>query len=608
MSTIYKAREELPKGHESFTAMLVHRIEATPDRQAFQFPNDDGDGWDTLTWAQVGADATELAAGLIAIGIENEQRVAIAGDTSMDWILADLAISLAGGAVTTVYASTGAEDVAFILGDSNSRILFAENEVQLQKVLEQRENLPELNKVVLFNGPGDGEFSITLEDLRALGREALAADPDLVKTRAASVKPDHLATLIYTSGTTGKPKGVEILQSSWGYVGQALRAGGVMNEDDVQFLWLPMAHVFGTVLLTCQVEIGFATAIDGRVPKIMENCAVIKPTFMGAVPRIFEKVHAAITGRARAGGPEKEQGLAWGVSVGTRFHQAEMDGVAPDEALSAEFAQADELVLSTIRGALGGNIRFFISGSAPLAAEIADFFSAAGMPILEGYGLTETSAITTICRPGTRRGGYVGEPQPGTEIMIADDGEILVRSPGVMRGYRNLPEATEEVLLADGWFATGDIGEFDEFDRLKITDRKKDLFKTSGGKYVAPSAIESQFKALCGVASNMVVHAEGRKFVSAIVTLDPDSAAAWATAQGKPTDLASLSQDPDMVAYVQASIDKLNERLNHWENVQKFVILDSDLSIESGELTPSLKVKRKVVEAHNKELLDSLYT
>ena len=606
MSAIYTATEELPVGHESFTAMLVHRLAETPDREAFRFPGAN-DEWESLTWGQVGEEASALAAGLISLGIELEQRVAIAGDTSMKWILADLAISLAGGAVTTVYASTGAEDEAFILSDSNSHILFAENEAQLAKVIEQRDNLPELHKVVLFEGEGDGDFAITLDALRELGREALAADPDLVKNRAASVRPDHLATLIYTSGTTGKPKGVEIVQSSWGYCGQALRAIGVMDENDVQLLWLPMAHVFGSVLLTCQIELGFLTAVDGRVPKIMENCAVIKPTFMGAVPRIFEKVHAAITAMARAGGPEKEQGLAWGVSVGQRYHQAEIDGVEPDEQLKAEYAKADEMVLSTIRGVLGGNIRFFISGSAPLSADIAEFFAAAGMPVLEGYGLTETSAVTTICRPGSRRGGYVGEPQPGTEVMIADDGEILVRSPAVMRGYRNRPDATEEVLLPDGWFATGDIGEFDEYGRLKITDRKKDLFKTSGGKYVAPSAIESQFKALCGVASNMVVHADGRKFVSAIITLDPESAAAWANAHGKPTDLASLSKDPDMQAYVQASVDKLNEKLNHWENVQKFVILDRDLSIESGELTPSLKVKRKVVEAHNQDLLDSLY-
>ena len=606
MSAIYNAREELTKGHDSFTAMLVHRIEETPEREAFKFPGADG-AWESLTWGQVGEEAATLAAGLIALGSESEQRVAIAGDTSMNWILADLGIALAGGAVTTVYSSTGAEDVAYILSDSNSHILFADNEGQLAKVLEQRDNLPELHKVVLFEGEGDGDFSISLDALRELGREALAADPNLVKERAAAVRPDHLATLIYTSGTTGKPKGVEIIQESWGYCGKALSSLGVMSADDVQLLWLPMAHVFGSVLLTCQIEMGFMTAVDGRVPKIMENCAVIKPTFMGAVPRIFEKVHAAITAMARAGGPEKEQGLAWGVSVGQRYHQAEIDGVEPDEELKAEYKMANELVLSTIRGALGGNIRFFISGSAPLSADISEFFAAAGMPVLEGYGLTETSAIVTICRPGTRRGGYVGEPQPGTEVMIADDGEILVRSPAVMRGYRNNPEATAEVLLDGGWFATGDIGEFDEYDRLKITDRKKDLFKTSGGKYVAPSAIESQFKALCGLASNMVVHANNRKFVSALITLDPESCAAWAAANGKPADLESLSKDPEVQAIVQASVDKLNEGLNHWEKIQKFVILDRDLSIESGELTPSLKVKRKVVEAHNQELLDAFY-
>ncbi len=607
MSTIYKAQEELPPGHETFTAMLIHRFEETPDREAYRYPDEDG-GWNSLTWAQVGEEAAVLAAGLIALGSENEQRVAIASDTSMDWILADLAISLAGGAVTTVYASTGADDVAFILSDSNSHILFAENETQLQKVLEQRENLPELHKVVLFNGSGDGDFSITLDDLRELGRQALADDPDLVKNRAASVRPDHLATLIYTSGTTGKPKGVELVQSTWGYAGQVLRAMDIVDENDVQYLWLPMAHVFGTVLIVLQVEAGMMTAVDGRVPKIMDNCAVIKPTFMGAVPRVFEKMHSAISAMAKAGGPEQEQGLAWGIAVGQRYHQALIDGVEPDETLKTEFAQADELVLALIRSLLGGKVRFFISGSAPLAADISDFFAAAGMPVLEGYGLTETAAITTLCRPGSRRSGFVGEPDPGTEVRLAEDGEILVRSPAVMRGYRNRPEANAEVMLEDGWFATGDIGEFDEFDRLKITDRKKDLFKTSGGKYIAPSAIESQFKALCGVASNMVVHADNRKFVSALVTLDPESAAAWASAHGKPTDLASLSKDADMQATVREAVDQLNENLNHWEKVQKFVILDRDLSIESGELTPSLKVKRKVVEAHNKDLLDSLYT
>ena len=369
-----------------------------------------------------------------------------------------------------------------------------------------------------------------------------------------------------------------------------------------------MAHVFGTVLLVSQVEIGFCTAIDGDVKKLMPNLAAIKPTFMGAVPRIFEKVYASINAMAKAGGEDKARDFANGVALAEEYKRVIAAGETPSKELEEGFAFVDEVVMKTVRGALGGNVRFFISGSAPLSADIAEFFNAAGMPILEGYGLTETSAIATIVRPNDVKFGTVGPPSPGTEIKIADDGEILVRSGAVMRGYRNRPEANEEVFFAgDGWFATGDIGEFDEFDRLRITDRKKDLFKTSGGKYVAPSAIESQFKALCGVAGNMVVHANNRKFVSALVTLDPDAVAAWGAANGKPTDVASAAKDPDMIATIQAAIDKLNEGLNHWEKIQKFVILDHDFTIDAGELTPSLKVKRKVVEEHNMDLLDSFY-
>ncbi len=607
MATIYRALETVPTPQESFTAMLRNRIGRTPDAHAFSYPDKD-EQWQELTWEETGNEAAELAAGLISLGVEPEQRVAIAANTSMKWILAQFGIALAGAAVTTVYASTGADDERFILTDSNSQVLFADDEEQLAKVLSQRDQLPELRKVVLFSGStGGSDWAISWEDFKALGRDVLREDPQVVSNRSAAVTGEELATLIYTSGTTGRPKGVEITQASWGYVGAALRETDVIRDDDLQFLWLPMAHVFGTVLMAVAVEMGFPTAIDGRVPKIMENLAAVKPTFMGAVPRIFEKVHAAIGAMAKSGGPEQEAGFAWAVDTGRRYHQALADGVEPDEQLKADYAKADEAALKNIRALLGGRMRFFISGSAPLFADIAEFFAASGMPIYEGYGLTETSALATICRPNTRRAGYVGEPQPGTEIMIAEDGEILVRSPAVMRGYRNQPEASAEVLLADGWFATGDIGEFDEFNRLKITDRKKDLFKTSGGKYVAPSAIESRFKALCGVASNMVVHANNRKFVSAIVTLDPDSLTAWAAARGKDGDFATLSQDAELIETVQSSIDSLNEGLNSWEQVKRFVILDRDLSIESGELTPSLKVKRRVVEAHNQELLDGLY-
>ncbi len=608
MAATATAREKLPTPEASLTAMILKRIAATPSREAFRAPTESG-GWRSLTWKETGDDISNIAAGLIALGLEPEQRVGIAADTSLDWVLADLGVALAGGAVTTVYASTGAEDVVYILADSDTKILFAENDVQLAKVSDQRDKLPELKKVILFEGKGDGDWVITLEELREQGKAALAKDADLVKTRAASVTSDQLATLIYTSGTTGKPKGVELTQGNWGYVGAAIDAINTMNIDDVQYLWLPMAHVFGSVLIAAQVQVGFTTAVDGRVPKIVENLGVIQPTFMGAVPRIFEKVYAAVNAAAKAEGGVKAKLFDWAIAVGKQYANAEIaSGKKPGGALAAKHALADKLVLSKVRARMGGRIRFFLSGSAPLANEIAEFFAGVGMPILEGYALTETSAIVTLTRMDNQKFGTVGEVAPGTEIKIASDGEILVRGGGVMRGYHNKPEATAEVFVGEGYFATGDIGEIDSMGRLRITDRKKDLFKTSGGKYVAPSAIEAQFKAVCGIAGNMVVHANNRKFVSALITLDPDAVAVWAKANGKPTDIASLSTDPVLTATIQAAVDQLNSRLNKWEQIKKFKILDRDFTIEEGELTPSMKVKRKVVEERYRDLLDSLYT
>ncbi len=611
MASTTTAREKLPETQDSLTAMLNSRVAATPDREAFRAPDKD-DNWVTYSWKDVGEDTDDLAAGLISIGLEFENRVGIAGETSLTWILADLAVAKAGGAVTTVYASTGAEDVAYILSDSDTRVLFAENETQLAKVREQKANLPQLSKVIIYDGEAgadDGDFVITIDELRQLGKDALASNPEIVNERSAQVKSDTLATLIYTSGTTGKPKGVELTHDNWGYIGAALDATKVLNQDDVQFLWLPLAHVFGSVLIATQLQIGFTTAVDGRVPKIITNLPVVQPTFMGAVPRIFEKVFAAVNGQVMAEGGAKAKIAEWAFSVGKQYRDQELaNGKAPGGFLGTKFGMADKLVFSKVRDRMGGKVRFFVSGSAALAPEVAEWFNIVGMPILEGYGLTETTAATSIVRPDNLRFGTVGEPLPGTEIKIADDGEILVKGRGVMRGYHNKADATAEVMVGEGYFATGDIGEIDSMGRVKITDRKKDLFKTSGGKYVAPSAIESQFKALSGLAGQMVVHANNRKFVSALIALDPDAAKAWAEAKGKGDDLATLSQDPDLVAEIDASVQQLNERLNKWEQIKKYEILPTEFSVESGELTPSLKVKRKVVEDKYKDVLDAFYS
>lgn len=607
MSQVFTPRETIPESTTTLTQMLIDRVKATPTSEAFRIPNASDTGWDSFSWQKISDDATKQAAGLISLGLELEDRVGLASSTNLNWVIADFAVALAGGALTTVYSSTGAEDAAYILADSGSRVLYAEDQEQLDKITAHRDELPGLMKVIMFEGDGDGDFVIGLDELRGLGEKALADNPDLVKDRAASVKPEHLSTLIYTSGTTGKPKGVELTHSTWAAAGAGVEYASDINIDDVQFLWLPLAHVFGSVLITAQLQVGFSTAIDGRVPKIIDNLPVIKPTMMAAVPRIFEKVYAAVNAQMDKETGAKKAIADWAFKTGKQYAQAERSGGAGGM-LKFQHSIADKLVFSKIRDRMGGRLRLIISGSAALSKDVSEWFNIIGLPIIEGYGLTETTAMGTIVRVDNIQFGTVGEVVPGMELKIADDGEILLRGGGIMRGYHNNEEATAEVFApGEGWFATGDIGEVDATNCLKITDRKKDLVKTSGGKYIAPSAIEAQLKAKCGLIGNVIVHANNRNFASALITLDPDSIASWAEAHGKPNDTAAAAKDPDVLATLQTAVDTVNGELNRWETIKKFEVLDHDLTIESGELTASLKVKRKVVEDHYSDVLDSMY-
>ena len=561
-----------------------------------------------MTWAQTEETVRPLAAGLLALGIQPEDRVAIASNTRVEWLYADLAVTCAGAATTTVYPSTGAEDVGYILSDSGSRIAFAEDDVQVAKLRSQRDRLPELIRVVTFDGEGDGDWVLSLDDLRALGEKHLAEHPAAVDDAVDAVRSGDLATLIYTSGTTGPPKGVELPHSCWTYIGAGAESLNLLSSDDLQYLWLPLSHSFGKMLQAVQLQIGFPTAVDGRLDKIVENLAEVRPTFMAGPPRIFEKVHSKIVQTVEEEGGIKSTLFDWAFGVGDKVAQARLQGRSPGRMTLLQHGLADRLVLSKIRDRLGGRIRFMLSGSAALSEDVASWFYAADVLVLEGYGLTETSAGTSIVLAADPIFGRVGPPITGTEVRLADDGEIFVRGPSVMRGYHNRPEETAEVLSADGWFATGDVGELDEKGRLRITDRKKDLIKTSGGKYIAPQSIEVQFKAVCPIASQMVVHADGRNYATALIALDPEALDQWGKAHDLPTgDYATLSQRPEVHDYVRGCIDQVNARLNRWETIKDFRILDRDLSIEHGELTPSLKVKRRVVETTYKSLFDSMY-
>jgi long-chain acyl-CoA synthetase len=561
----------------------------------------------TVTWREAGDRVTRIAAGLIALGLQPEQRVGIASTTRYEWILADLAVMSAGAATTTVYPSTMAEDVAYIIGDSQSRVVFAEDDKQVAKLRGSRSDLPELDKVVIFDGTADDDWIITLDDLESQGAKLLAESPDVVAERVAAAAPDDLATLIYTSGTTGRPKGVRVRHSAWTYEGAAVEAMHILSSDDLQFLWLPLAHSFGKVLLVAQLAIGFPTAVDGRVDKIIENLALVRPTFMGAAPRIFEKAHARVATVTAAEGGVRKRIFDRAVVVGLEVARRRRSGERVPPYLAAQHRLFDRLVFAKIRDRFGGRIRFFISGAAALNADIAEWFYAAGLVILEGYGLTESSAGSCVNRPDHVKLGTVGPPLPGTEVAVAADGELLIRGPGVMNGYHHLDEATA-LTLAGGWLHTGDIGEVDDEGFVRITDRKKDLFKTSGGKYVAPQIIEGRFKAVCPYVSQFVVHGSERNFCSAIITLDAETIEGWAAENGLAgRSYAEIVTSEAAQEMVQECVDRLNGKLNRWESIKGFVILDHDLTVEAGEITPSMKVKRKVVEDRYRPQLDALY-
>ena len=594
--------------HASVAALLQYRIAESADEDAFYYP-DSREAWHTMKWAEVGRRTRRIACGLKAIGVQPEERVAILCATRVEWILADFGILCAGAATTTIYPSSTAEESRFIIADSGTVVVIAENDDQVEKLLAVREEIPNVHKVVTIDGTASEDgWVIRLDDLEDEGMVFDDATPEAYQETIDAITPDKLATLIYTSGTTGTPKGVELLHDCWVYTGEALSQLGIFADGHKQFLWLPMSHSFGKVLEIATLVGPVPTAVDGRIPKIVDNLTIVRPTFMAAAPRIFEKVYnKVVTGAEEAGGA-KLRIFRWALAVGKEVSAIQQKGGEPGPWLELKRRIADRLVFSKLRDRFGGRVQYFISGSAPLSRDMAEFFHAAGILICEGYGLTESSAASVVNRPDDFRFGTVGKPMPGTEVKIAADGEILMKSRGIMRGYYGLTEKTAETLQ-DGWLLTGDIGEVDPDGFLKITDRKKDLIKTSGGKYVAPQALESKLKALCPYLSQVLVHGNARNFCTALVTLDAESIPAWAEDNGmKGLTVAQLSGEPKVNAMVQKAVDELNSGLASYETLKKFAILDREWSVEEKELTPSLKVKRKVIETKHKDVLDGFYS
>jgi long-chain acyl-CoA synthetase len=552
----------------------------------------------------------ELSLGLRALGVEKGDRVAILSENRPEWAIADLATLAAAAVDVPVYATLTAAQVKYILEDSQAKVVFVSNVAQARKVAEVRAQLPHLKHLVrMGSGPDFPEGFVSIDEVREKGRPALAADPSAVRKRAAEVQPGDLATLIYTSGTTGDPKGVMLLHSNiTSNVAAVRQVFHVFAQDDVALSFLPLCHIFERMAgYYMMLDVGATIAYAESVEAVPANMAEVRPTLMCSVPRLYEKIYARVQEKVAGDPPARQKIFRWAVGVGRRLFRHRWERTSPGLLDRLQGALADKLVFGKIRERTGGRLKLFVSGGAPLSREINEFFGAVGLQIVEGYGLTETSPVITCNRPDRFKPGTVGLPLPGLEVKIAEDGEILTRGPHVMKGYYNKPEATAEAIGGEGWFHTGDVGVIDADGFLTITDRKKDLIVTSGGKNIAPQPIENVIKN-SPLVGEVVMIGDRRNFPSALLVPNFEVLERWAREKGLSySSREELVQRPEVVALYEQTVKELTPHLAGCERIKKLALLAREFTLESGELTPTLKVKRRVIEKKYKDVIDNIY-
>ena len=588
--------------YELFTATVQSR----KDKVAAQIKVNGA--WRDLTWAEMDRVAKHVAAGLVKLGVQPKEMVSVMSNTRIEWVQADLGILGAGATTVPIYQSSLADDAQYILNDSGAVVVFVEDEAQLKKMREIRAQLPKVGKVIAFTGTTQGDWELSWADFLKEGEAHYRDNAASVASRAATLAPDDVLTLIYTSGTTGRPKGAIITHDNMLYESEAAVKVGIAAPEHVQYLFLPMAHVFAKVLEACWFRAGHVMSFwEGDMKKIVDNLGEVRPTTMCAVPRIFEKVYAKVVADVEATPGVAGKIARWGLAQGAAAAKAEQAGKTPD---GFSWSLAQKLVFKKLNTKLtarfGGRLLFFISGGAPLSRDIAYFFKYAGFKVCEGYGLTETSAATCVNLPEHVKIGTVGRPLPGTEVKIAGDGEVLIRGRGVMKGYWNKPDATREAIDADGWFHSGDIGEVDTEGFLRITDRKKDIIVTAGGKNVAPQNLENLIKSRSPLISQAVVHGDKRKFLSVLLTVDEENLTKWARDKGLAGDYTALTQSREVDAEIGNVIKGINASLASYESLKKYRVLDHDFVV-GEQLTPSLKLKRKVCNERYKDIFDAFY-
>ena len=568
-----------------------------------------GKVWTPISSADMRVAVEEVAAGFESLGLKPVDRVGILGENRPEWLYADLATLCSRGTVVTIYPSLPPNQILYILKDSGARIVVVSNQVQAEKVLSVKSEAPELRHVVVMDDTAVMGTQ-TLSSVREVGRRALALDKDLIRRRAATVRPDDLATLIYTSGTTGDPKGVMLTHANLGSNIEtcAKEIFSLLGPTDSVLSFLPLCHVFERmggefVMLKRGVTIAYAESFD----KVPQNLLEIKPTILISVPRLYEKIMARVREKVAAAPPLRQRLFAFAETTGRAVFEASQRGESVSPWLGLKHSIAEALVLKTVRAGLGGEVRIAVSGGAALPKEIGMFFGSMGLPILEGYGLTETSPVVAVNTPRNHRQGSVGKVIDGVEVMIAGDGEICVRGPNIMRGYFNKPEATAEVIDRNGYFHTGDIGRLDEDGYLYITDRKKDLIVTSAGKNIAPQPIENILKTH-PLMAEVVMVGNGHNFPTALVVPNFEALGRAAAAAGVANaSREALIADPRVIEIVEQAIASMSKDFAQYEKIKKITLLPKEFTIDAGELTPTLKVKRRVVEAKYKDLIDRMY-
>jgi long-chain acyl-CoA synthetase len=566
---------------------------------AVRFKQDSG--WVDRSFDEVLETVRSLSLGLIDLGVNKGDKVSILGNTRPEWTYFDFAALSAGAVVVPIYQTNSPEECQYVLENSDAKVVVVEDDEQMEKIRAVREQLPLLEHVVRMTG--SSEDAISFQELAARGA---AREIGEWEARWRTVTPEDICTFIYTSGTTGPPKGCIISHGNYRAMLDMVNQTSVIEEEDLTYLYLPLAHSFALLIQLGSFDLGATIAYWERDPlKILPNLSELKPTYFPSVPRIFEKIYTAASSGIEKEGGIKKAIFEWSIGVGRKMRSAERSGRKPGFLLRKQYEFADKQVLSKIRGLFGGKLRLAVSGAAPISPEILSFFDAAGVLVLEGWGMTETSTAATISTPEDFKVGTIGKPFPGCEIKIAADGEILVRGPNVFQGYYKNEEATRETIV-DGWLHTGDIGEVDSDGFIKITGRKKDIIITAGGKNITPANLENEIKQH-PLVSQCVVVGDRKPYLVALVTLDPEDAVTYAREHGLPEDPEQLAANLDVLKAIEDHVARINEKFARVEQVKKVAILPRDLSQESGELTPTMKVKRAVVASKHEHEIEQLY-